>query len=85
MVHQILIFDDENVDVVDVEYFCSDYCARESEDYAGWSGCHELHHQEKCKTCNSHLGYWDQDTGFWTKPITTYPPLSDTNNHFKHL
>lgn len=61
MVHQILIFDDENVDVVDVEYFCSNTCARESEDYAGWSGCHELHHQEKCKSCGKELHHENEN------------------------
>ena len=70
MVHQILIFDDENVDVVDVEYFCSDYCARQSEYYAGWSGCHELHDQEKCQSCGVHLGYWNEDTNSYVDPKT---------------
>ena len=70
MVHQILIFDDENVDVVDVEYFCSDYCARESEDYDGWSGCHELHYPQKCQSCGVHLGYWNEDTNSYVDPKT---------------
>lgn len=38
--HQVLI-EDANGDVWDAHYYCSDYCARQDPDYAGWNGCNE--------------------------------------------
>ena len=39
----ITYIEDETGDVVDAEYYCSDSCAQESDYYAGWIGCNELH------------------------------------------
>ena len=45
----------EDSEVLNYEYFCSDFCARQSANYAGWYGCVELEHTENCYTCNTPL------------------------------
>lgn len=34
----VVILEDEAGEVVDVNYYCSDYCARGDDAYAGWYG-----------------------------------------------
>ena len=53
--------EDSNKDLVDLEYFCSDFCARQSENYDGWFGCVELHTLEFCLTCAKPLAYVDEE------------------------
>ena len=48
--HEVYI-EDRNGELVDVMPVCSDACARESEHYAGWSGCHELEFTDWCQNC----------------------------------
>lgn len=57
----INIVEDSNGDTLDYEYFCSDYCARQSENYAGWHGCNELYQPEVCQTCETQLNYILED------------------------
>ena len=47
--------EDKAGDVVECEYYCSDSCARQSQRYKGWNGCHELHTVEFCQACNVEL------------------------------
>jgi hypothetical protein len=44
-------------ELVDYEYFCSDFCAKSSEHYAGWYGCVELYTQESCQNCGKTLNF----------------------------
>jgi len=52
--------EDEKGDIIDIEYFCSDYCAKTSENYKGWYGCVEVeeHNKEKCfnNSCTNLVG-----------------------------
>ena len=50
MAHIVLI-EDKDGDVVDQAVFCSDFCAQEHADYAGWSGCAEISVSEPCESC----------------------------------
>ena len=43
--------EDKDGDVVDVEVYCCDYCARGSDYYSGWNGCHEISSSEPCVSC----------------------------------
>ena len=45
-------------DVVDVHYYCSDYCARTDYDYNGWFGCVEIEEPTPCGSCGAILGGW---------------------------
>lgn len=63
MAHAVII---ENADgeVVDVNYYCSDYCAQDDKHYAGWNGCHEIHDSPKwCASvsCEEPLGFYSGD------------------------
>ena len=57
----ITLIEDSNGDLIDLEYFCSDSCAKFSDYYAGWYGCFELHYPETCKTCGVALGYYKEE------------------------
>lgn len=53
----INIIEDSAGDLIDLEYFCSDSCAKVSDNYNGWYGCQELYTPEVCQTCGTKLGY----------------------------
>lgn len=43
-------------DLIDLTYFCGDWCHRQwcadtGNVYDGWDGCHELHTVERCAHC----------------------------------
>ena len=52
--------EDEKGDVIEIEYFCSDYCAKTSKNYKGWFGCVEIedHNNTNCSNslCNNLIG-----------------------------
>lgn len=52
MAHMVLI-EDKQGELVDIHYYCSDYCARTDEDYAGWHGANELESCELCEYCGT--------------------------------
>jgi hypothetical protein len=54
MAHLVLI-ENDNGDVVDQEVYCSDFCAKQSEHYAGWNGCNEIGFNEPCAECGVEL------------------------------
>jgi hypothetical protein len=55
--------EDESGDVVDAEYYCSDYCHQDhrafihksfsNNDYRGWNGCNEVMAPEWCANCGT--------------------------------
>lgn len=52
---------DNNGDLVDLTYFCGDYCHRvwcEDTDtkYDGWDGCHEVDTPTVCAHCGDPIG-----------------------------
>jgi hypothetical protein len=53
--------EDETGDLIDLEYFCGDYCAQFSDNYKGWYGCIEIYTPENCQTCNTGLTYVSED------------------------
>lgn len=69
----IVTIEDPQGEVVDINYYCSDGCAKYDPDYAGWNGCNEIHdHPQWCGTCNESLGYWrynyDTKQSEWVSP-----------------
>lgn len=56
MANAVLI-EDNSGDLVEVEYFCSDFHAQTHEAYAGWYGCVELDFGQKCSAegCSEQL------------------------------
>ena len=63
----IHMIEDAHGDVVDTEYFCSDYCHREAvgDQYRGWYGCVELSYTQTCENpgCNNILDGIEDDDG----------------------
>lgn len=53
--------EDAQGDLIDLEYFCSDFCARTSDLYNGWYGCVELYTYERCAFCDKELNYIDEE------------------------
>jgi len=47
----VTFVEDAYGDVIDTNYFCSDFCAQHSPDYGGWYGCVELQADVLCDTC----------------------------------
>ena len=68
MAHIRQIHDDTG-DLVDLVYFCSDYCNRGwhpegitdhgVEPYGGWHGCHEIESDEICAGCEDVIEGYD--------------------------
>ena len=64
---------DSTGDVVDLAYFCSDFCNREwhpegiaadgVEPYGGWYGCHEISFNEICATCGEIIEGINEEEG----------------------
>lgn len=50
MAHFVLV-DDAQGDLIDIRNYCSDYCARQDDAYAGWNGCNELEFDDTCEAC----------------------------------
>jgi len=50
MAHFVVI-EDKQGELVDVEVYCSDYCAQTSPAYAGWYGCMEVEFDTPCVAC----------------------------------
>lgn len=60
MAHANLI-EDTSGDIVDIRYYCSDYCAKQDREYyQGWYGCQELYYPEDCHTCGASLNYYKE-------------------------
>lgn len=61
MTHRVEIYSrnerGEAVDVLDVNYYCSDYCAKNDADYDGWNGCNDVFSPETCP-CGTRLGWY---------------------------
>ena len=53
----IALIEDKQGDLVDLEYYCSDFCAKDSDYYNGWYGAVELYTPETCNSCGVVLGY----------------------------
>ena len=54
----LVMHEDQAGQLVDVTYYCSDYCARSDKDYAGWFGCQEIPSEWKpvfCASCETAL------------------------------
>lgn len=52
MAHLILI-EEPSGDLIDIEVYCSDYCAETSTSYNGWNGAHEIEFDTKCLNCDA--------------------------------
>lgn len=65
MAHLVII-EDEHGELLDVEHYCSDYCARTSEHYAGWYGAQEIDYCRGCAHCGEHIsGYLHDEVCYW--------------------
>jgi hypothetical protein len=52
--HGVLV-EDAQGDLVDIHYYCSDWCARTDPLYNGWNGCNEIEFGEKCQNCGADI------------------------------
>lgn len=57
----INIIEDTKGELIDLEYFCSDRCAKGSPNYNGWYGCVEIYTPEYCQNCETMLTYVKDD------------------------
>jgi hypothetical protein len=48
-------------DVVDYNYYCSDFCAKQDPNYAGWFGCVENYSAPFCNNCETPLFWIDEN------------------------
>lgn len=60
-IHRI---EDSHGDLVDLIYFCSDWCHQSWCDktlkaYDGWDGCHELQTSQPCEWCQDTIEGYD--------------------------
>jgi len=48
---------DKNNDIIDANYYCSDYChkVKSKDNYEGWNGCHEIDEDTQCNNCNKKI------------------------------
>jgi hypothetical protein len=67
MAHAVYIKDVAFNDVVDVEWFCSDFCARGHAQYDGWNGCLENYTAPFCQNeaCNAKLNWFNENESVW--------------------
>ena len=56
---------DKSGDVVDYNYYCSDFCAKTDHNYAGWFGCVDNYSTPFCHNCNEPL-YWVDENDYTT-------------------
>lgn len=70
----IVWMEDEDGDATDARYYCSDYCARTDDHYAGWDGCHELDYCTPCESCGAWIesSLCDYGTRSWDCPVHDY-------------
>jgi hypothetical protein len=67
MAHFVLV--EEQECLVDIHYYCSDFCAKSDSLYAGWFGNQEIHDSpEWCASCGDALGYYTSE-GRWVNPV----------------
>jgi hypothetical protein len=52
MAHYVFI-EDQQGDLIELNYYCSDWCARNDCAYAGWNGAHETEHDTPCNACGT--------------------------------
>jgi hypothetical protein len=53
--------EDATGELIDLEYFCGDFCAQFSDNYKGWYGAMEIYTPENCQTCGYALTYVSED------------------------
>lgn len=56
----IVTIEDKSGDIVDVNYYCSDFCAKTDVHYRGWNGCHETISAE-CECCGTITGWLGEE------------------------
>lgn len=52
MAHFVLIEDTQG-ELIDLETYCSDFCAQSSPAYAGWYGAQEVEFNTECARCGA--------------------------------
>jgi len=62
MAHRVEIYEKDSkgnvIDVIDVNYYCTDNCAKNDPEYDGWNGCAEIPEEYGsviCATCGCGL------------------------------
>lgn len=54
MAHFVTI-EDSRGDLIDLEVYCSDFCAKTSPHYAGWYGAMEVEFDTTCARCEANI------------------------------
>ena len=57
----IVPIEDEEGEMVDIEVYCSDFCAQSSKHYRGWYGCAEISTSQPCECCEAHVHGLDEE------------------------
>jgi hypothetical protein len=55
MSHRVEVVNEQ--ETVAVNYYCSDYCAKNDADYSGWNGCNDVFAPVACP-CGTRLGWY---------------------------
>ncbi len=57
----IVPIEDKDGEMVDIEIYCSDFCAQTSDHYKGWYGCVEISVSQPCECCDANVGGLDEE------------------------
>jgi hypothetical protein len=49
----VVMIEDEDGEMTDLHYYCSDFCASTDPAYDGWYGCVEADSNEVCEACEA--------------------------------
>lgn len=49
MAANIVPITNDDDELIDLEVYCSDFCAKSSDSYAGWYGCVEISVTQECE------------------------------------
>lgn len=58
----VVPIEDKDGQLVDLLYYCSDFCAKTNPAYAGWYGCVDNYSTPFCQNCEQPLFWIDENT-----------------------
>jgi hypothetical protein len=58
----VVPIEDKDGQLVDLLYYCSDFCAKTNPAYAGWYGCVDNYSTPFCQNCKQPLFWINEET-----------------------
>jgi len=58
----VVPIEDKDGQLVDLLYYCSDFCAKTNPAYAGWYGCVDNYSTPFCQNCEQPLFWINEET-----------------------